>query len=308
MLRVTFVLWLGLCTFASAQSTILPGFPPGTLQSRGALDATTATYQGPGDIKSGAFAWFSCARAYTAAYAAVGGALCDVVDTSTGLTTCTFHAQANGFVDPTECNATACATACSIKKLYDQTSNGRDATQATLATMPLVDFSGAGGLPGIKCASTGTACVISTGSLTLAQPINLSMVAKRAGAFTTQQGFMGGNTIVGPNFGFTTSTNTASFCVNSVCITGTASDGSFHSFNGLGNGGGTSSAFNIDGSDTTGATSTNGYSAEALRTHRLVTQSQGTIMEDGYWGTPAWSATDRNNISANQHGANGYNF
>jgi hypothetical protein len=48
----------------------LLGFPPGMFQNRAALDAPAApSYTGPGDVISGATAFYSCARAYNAAYA-----------------------------------------------------------------------------------------------------------------------------------------------------------------------------------------------------------------------------------------------
>ncbi len=109
-------------------------------------------YQGPGDITSGAIAFYSAGRAYNVAYAIAHSPLADVVDTSTGLTTCTFHALSTGFANPAECNATACATACSVTKMYDQTVSGAcggscDVVQATLANMPGLTLSAQNGLP-----------------------------------------------------------------------------------------------------------------------------------------------------------------
>ena len=70
MRRFAFALALLLlpqCVFA--QGVPLPGFPPGLFLGRGALDAPTVSgYTGPGDIVSGATAWYGL-RAYNAAYA-----------------------------------------------------------------------------------------------------------------------------------------------------------------------------------------------------------------------------------------------
>lgn len=144
-----------------------------------------ATYQGPGDIASGATAFFSCGRAYNAAYAAAHSPACDVVDTATGLTTCTFSFLSTGFVSPSACNATACATACSVTKMYDQTGNGNHAVQATLASMPPLNLSAQNSLPCLGPSSPAKSVATST-SIAQTAPYSVTLVAERTANFTTQ--------------------------------------------------------------------------------------------------------------------------
>ncbi len=131
--------------------------------------SAAASYTGPGDtFTTSPLAAYSCAQAFTAAYATALSAACDVVDTATGLVTCTYHFQANGSVNPTECNTSgkSCFTACSVTKAYDHTGNGHDASQATLANMPGLTFSStpSGTLPAIDC-NLGTNPLLASGTI-----------------------------------------------------------------------------------------------------------------------------------------------
>ena len=119
---------------------------------------SSGSYQGPGDIVSGAAAFWSCGRAYTAAFAATQGAICIVKDTATGLTSCTLNIGTNGFAN---LSANVCAgnttsvltfctitnVSCSISQMYDQTGNGVTLTQNTLANMPTLSFNVSNSLP-----------------------------------------------------------------------------------------------------------------------------------------------------------------
>lgn len=264
--------------------------------------APSAGYIGPGDLNLGSFdAWYSCAKAFTASFATSLAAVCDVVDTATGLTTCTFHIQATGSVDPTECNATACATACSITKAYDQTGNGKHATNATLAQMPTVDFSGLASFPGMKC-DVGT-CLLSSTNITRNQPFTYTGIFIQTTA-VTNGGAMGdsnGNTFLGSggsgNFAFGAGSN----------LTATAANGSYHAASSLMSGTGNNCAINIDGSDTAGLTcGTSNFGTAAFRINRANgTQMRGTIMETGMIGATTTSS-DRNSYSSNAHTR--YNF
>lgn len=148
--------------------------------------AAGSGYQGPGDIVSGARVWYSCGRAYSASFAAGVGSICDIVDTATGLATCTIPIKANGFanltavvcptVSPVVSVTTFCtvthAGGCSVAKAYDQSGNANPATQATLANMPLLPLSALNSLP---CPSgNGTSQVLSsTSGVTLNNPTTL---------------------------------------------------------------------------------------------------------------------------------------
>lgn len=179
---------------ASADNLILIGV------SGGDKAAAPAGYQGPGDISSGALAWYSTGRAYNAAYAAAQSPLVDLVDTTTGLAACTLNVGTNGYANLT---AVVCPTGapvvsvttfctvthvgCSITKEYDQTANGLHVTQATLAKMPLLTLSALNGLPcGLAASGSTTTILTSSGSISsTAAPYSRTMVTERVANFTT---------------------------------------------------------------------------------------------------------------------------
>lgn len=94
--------------------------------------APRSSYFGPGDVLSGATA-FGGLRAYNAAYATGSNPAIDVVDSS-GTNLTTIHILSTGFIDTAALTTfnTAHGTP-SVTKLYDQTGNGNDATQTTVA-------------------------------------------------------------------------------------------------------------------------------------------------------------------------------
>jgi hypothetical protein len=86
---------VGVSVSAFGQSNIIGGGVWGDVKPR-------ASYQGPGDIASGATAWGSCVRAYNAAYANGTNSLCDLVDSAAPTTAiCTLRVKTNGLVDLT---------------------------------------------------------------------------------------------------------------------------------------------------------------------------------------------------------------
>jgi hypothetical protein len=295
-----------------------PGFPPGVFLDRGALDApVSASYQGPGDVVSGASMWASPARAYSATFAAGGTNIADIVDTSTGLATCSIPIGANGFANLT---ATVCPTGapavgvttfctvthtgCSITKLYDQTGNGHDFTQATLANMPLLSLSSINGLPAVNCGSGASISMQSAGTVALTQPYSFSAVAKRTAAFTAQGGIFGVSGSVTGIFGATSANNW--FMSD---ITGTnlaATDSSYHGFNGLYSG--ASSFYNLDGSDNSISIGSGALGATTFRFCRAGgSQFEGVVAEGGFWASTGFTLAQRGNLFTNMNGVNGYN-
>jgi hypothetical protein len=159
------ILWLlalvGCCglIFAGYSPRAQTQFPPGVLLGRGALDAAVVpSYTGPGDVQPSPIYFQSCTFAVTAAYAAGNGNACDLVDTATGLASCTLKFASNGIQDlssnlcvggtvsvTTFCTVTHPA-GCSVTKAYDQTGNGHDFVEATLVNMPIFTFNALGTL------------------------------------------------------------------------------------------------------------------------------------------------------------------
>lgn len=182
MIRRVFAAWLILCSTAFGQVGQIPSYIQPVVSG--------ATYSGPGDIVSGASVWYGL-RAYSAAYATSLGNVADIVDTATGVSTCTIKAKANGDADLTSslcagatlsvttfCTVTH-AAGCSITKLYDQTGNGVHITQATLANMPFLTLSIVGSKPGITF--SGAQQLVNSSSPTIAQPWTISGSSKVTG-------------------------------------------------------------------------------------------------------------------------------
>lgn len=298
-------------TAVFGQSIPFPG--PGTAHSSG------ATYSGPGDVVSGWQSFYSCARSYNAAYANGTNPLCDLVDKATGaVPICTLRVATSGFVDltgaycvgsttPSIACAAAAGGACNVSQMYDASGNSRHALQATVGSQAALTFNSSptGTLPVVTCA-TGVACFYQTsGTFTIPQPMTMSGVYRRTGNNTTLGGIIGpnaGNIIIGPG----SATNTAQVNASTEQQVA-ATDNTWHSLQGLLSG--ANCAINVDGTDTAPVNCGVGvFSSNSIRLMRGGgSQVAGNGAEMGI--IPATTtATQRNNISANQHGANGYNF
>src|ERR1700679_233751 len=218
----------------------LPGFPPGVFLNRGAIDALSAPagFQGPGDIASGAIAFYSAGRAYNAAYAAAQSPLADIVDTTTGLATCTFNVGTNGFANLT---AVVCPTGapvvnvvtfctvthvgCSVTKAYDQSGNGNHAIQATLANMPGLTFSAQNGLPCLAGTGNAATRLVTSGTISQSAPYTFTAVGERTGSFTTEQILSSNGSLIGLAFSNAANLWRAQF---NTGVTLTANDSVFH--------------------------------------------------------------------------------
>jgi len=140
----------------SAQTPMLPGFPPGTFQNRAALDSPAVAYQGPADIVVSPFAWWglramSAAKAGTAAINLCDDAGNNCADISTNASTGILNAP--GTLGGNNCAATG---TCKIKTFYDQSgatncTTACDMTNATnsrranfiancIGSLPCADF------------------------------------------------------------------------------------------------------------------------------------------------------------------------
>jgi hypothetical protein len=231
--------------------------------------ATGAGYQGPGDITSGAIAFYSAGRAYNAAYAAAQSPVADLVDTATGLATCTLNVGTNGFANltavvcptgaPTVSVTTFCTVThvgCSVTKLYDQTGTGNHVVQATLANMPALTFSAQNGLP---CAAGGATVRLQTaGNVVQAAPFTRTAVVERTGSFTTRQDITAN--AAASHLNFSAAANSVSAAAGTT-VGLTAADSAFHAL--LAVASATAPLFAVDSSADTstssqGSTSTSG--------------------------------------------------
>ncbi len=131
-------------------------------------------YVGPGDIVSGASAWYGV-RGYNAAYCTGSNPGMDVVDTATGLLETTINIKTDGSLD--EATILGLGYAVSVKKWYDQTGNGLHITQAALNDMPALTTDAIGGAIPVVSGNDGAAALSNTtGYGAISQPWSLSCV------------------------------------------------------------------------------------------------------------------------------------
>ena len=287
----------------------------------GSPTAAVIGFQGPGDIASGAIAFYSAGRAYNATYAAAQSPLADIVDTTTGLATCTIKVGTNGFANlsavvcptgaPTVSVTTFCTVThvgCSITKLYDQTGTGNDVVQATLANMPGLTLSALNGLPCPAGTGVATMALGAAGSITQSAPYTLTAVAERTGSFTTAQYIL--NNSNSQSLRFTASANSLSVS-NGTGVALTAADSAFHAM--LAVASGTAPLFAVDSSSNI-STSSNGTAAISVTKSFYASRSgagqrllAGFVCEAGIW--PADLNSSYQAMLANMRSAtNGWNF
>lgn len=276
--------------------------------------AVAGPFSGIGDVNSGA-QFFYGTRAYNAAYATANGKLmnvtrasdsgtCDILASAStggfGVTGNCSNGTNNGVTASTFCNATTCTT----NTLYDSsganncTSAPCPATQATVADQFTLTF---------NCAGTSLPCLTMNGSTdilnaasggTAAQPMTIAAVAERTGNFTTAgQLVVSGASQAG--MGWAASANTVSLFAGSNA-TATASDSVLHSLIGVINN--TTSSVVVDGTATTGTTSTNLWTTTTCLGAQCSTATfpaTGVLFEVGMWPT-GWNSTQYTNACHNQ--------
>ena len=276
-------------------------------------------YQGPGDIASDAIAFYSAGRSYNAAYATAASPLADLVDTATGLLTCTMKVKATGFADltsavcptssPTTNVVTWCTVTvggCSVTKLYDQTGNGNHVVQATLANMPPFTFSAQNGLP-CPAGKIATTYLETAGSITAAQPWSMTGVTEVTGNVATIQYFASTNG-TGTVFRHRQA-NQTQFANSGPALTVT--DSAFHAYVGVMNTG----VDPLFAADSSGNTTTTDGGAGTLGGNFYVMGHNGTtqglltgfVCEIGIW--PSDQNANYQALLANMRSAtNGWNF
>ena len=282
-----------------------------------------ATYQGPGDIVSGALIWGSCARVYNVSLASTSTSLCDLVDTSAGSTAvCTLRGSSTGFVDlansyctgsltPAAACSAAAGGACRVSKVYDQIGGTAGWTNATNGQRPILTFSAQNGLPGLTGTAAGNTNLTTVGTFTRAQPWTFVAAAKRTANFTTAQALMGSSGAFNDCMRFTTSASTAGFTSDGVTslTLGSVTDSNFHAVQGIAD---TSpnAVLSVDGTDSTGNAGSGAFSGNTSRIMRCSggESIDGVWLEGGLWPS-GFDGTQRTNMNANIHSSStGYNF
>jgi hypothetical protein len=271
-----------------------------------------SAYAGPGDIVSGAYAWYGL-RGYTAAYSTGSNPAADLVDQA-GANPITINILSDGTLDVASIATWVTANSVStikVTRLYDQTGGGKHVSQATLATMPVLVLGPVTGLatnrPAMVFANAQflgrtTAFGIS------AQPLTMSCVAIRTSG-TTDVGMMAGANGNDAEMILQAATVASIFAGGSVVST-SQTNNAWHSFHGVFNT--TSSVMNVDGSSgstgTTGSGVINNASGIWLGRDSFASSGSwwvGNINEAGIW-TSGLPSGNMSSLSVNQHSYWGY--
>lgn len=303
MLRLALALSLTLTALTAQAGTSL-------LSAVGAGGSgTAAAFTGPGDVVSGAKVFVGL-RAYTQAIANAGTQKLANVRRASDAQTCDFLVATNGGVgNSANCSgafgtgslSSFCnATTCTATKLYDQTGNANDVSQATVAAQPTVTLNCLGSLPCLTFASASSQTLTHASFTAVVQPFSLSAVADHtstcASACETISAYDGST---GATLEVTSATVVSAWSGN---ITGTAttSQSAWHiySFSVTD----PNSIETVDGvSGSTYASGANG-SGTALNMGSLNAASrffQGNMAEVGLWPS-AFSTTQATNMCHNQ--------
>jgi hypothetical protein len=295
---------VGVSASAFGQSNIIGSGIWGDVKPR-------ASYQGPGDVVSGAVAFYSC-RAYSAAKA--GTKAYRIVRASDSTQT-DVNSSASGLCDTTT-PATFCAsTTCKYVTWYDQSGanacggSACDATQSSSSKQAAWTSAALNGWPcAAGASSTSTIEYAAVNAITQAQPLSYIAVTERTGSFTTVNRVIADSGGTQGRLGFQSSANTA-VTTGGTALNATAADSAFHALQGLLNG--ASSALVVDGSATTGNAGTTGLSSAHIDLMGDSTGAAalvGNLCEVGLWPS-AFNSTQYGNMNTNMHSStNGWNF
>ncbi len=295
MYRILAVIWFCVCLFCIAQAQVPMtgaglGVPSG--------GSPPPSYTGPGDVVSGAVAWWGL-RAYNGAYAASLGKIANIC-TPLDAVCADVNSDASGNFNLSGTGSLLCnnsTSICTIKIFYDQSgatncTTACDLSQSTIATRATLTT---GCLGSLVCATFTTSTSYVNGGLigTFAQPNTWALFANNTHVSYASVGESGaGNNQVG----FNTTANMT------LCYAGggtpgvTAADGSYHAEQCILDGATTITY--VDGAQTTGLVTGSNSISSSLGMGAPGNGFQGTMTEVGVWNlafsTPQQSGMDSN--------------
>lgn len=273
---------------------------------------TPSSYTGPGDVVSGAKAWWGL-RAYSAATA--GNKIANVCTTIATVDTCVdmFSNATTGNMVILTIGGLTCDNSvvlCNVKTLYDQSgtscagATACDITQATVSKRAALTISCLGALPCMTFTAASQqemARASGSGTLSLSQPITFSTVAT-ATSFPTATGTLfcqDNGSVRGTYFRFS---NTPGIELNAgSAFTASAATGTIHAIQGVSNN--ASSVFYVDGSQSTGTDGPgvlNSGDSMQVGNDQFGDFLQGKIFELGVWSS-AFSTPNQSSMNGNQH-------
>jgi hypothetical protein len=275
--------------------------------------AQQVVYQGPGDVVSGASAFWGL-RAYNAAYAAAQSKLinaCLPLDAlCTDINSDTSGNLSVSMLATLGCNNTT--SICTVKTLYDQSaalacagSTACDITQATAANRPTLVLAGAANgcpvttLPCMAFVRASLQVLKSANTYTQAQPISVELVGIRTATFTSANRAILFGAGVAPFIQWTNSANTMSISAGTV-QTLSVSDSSWHAVQGVWSN--TVGSLSADGVTSTAnnGTSTPAGVVDIGANANGSAGLDGKLTEAGIWPI-AFSAGNISGLNSNAH-------
>jgi hypothetical protein len=277
--------------------------PPYGPQGGTISSGVTLAYVGPGNLVSGATAWWGL-RGYSSSYSTGSNPAALIRRASDG-TTATINILSIGQFDVATAQTFCSGTTCSIQTLYDQTGNGYNLTQATAADQPALTFNCFGFAPCMTFTGSSSQALVNSSFPELSQPYSVSAVVERTANFTSEQDFWGALSagVFGSLAGFYAMTNSMVAYAGSAAMDwNPIADSVLHSavfvFNAA------SSYLYVDGSSLAASTnpgSAGTYSAVAMggSYNQSTNYLTGYVAEMGVWPS-GLNSTQANNIVANQ--------
>jgi hypothetical protein len=134
---------------------------------------------GPGDIAPGAAVWYGL-RAYNVAYVLRGSKKAITIRRASDSATKDITVLYTGALDVATAKSFCSGTSCFVTKMYDQSGNGNDVSQATPSKQPQFVFNGGpnGATPALLFTSTSAQVLVAGSNITHAVPATFSAVYK----------------------------------------------------------------------------------------------------------------------------------
>ena len=258
------------------------------------LEFTANPYLGPGDVVSGATAWWGL-RAYSSV--ATGSNTVRLRRDSDNTEQDFVTLSPTGALDTASITSFKGAANLFVVKLYDQAGTN-DMVQATAANQPTLTTS-----PVRMVFGGGNQILLTAGNVSQTRPWTKSVVAMRTSNFTSQQNLLQDTTGGFSTLYFTSSANTAacSACGANQVFTGLAADNTFHTIIGTAKSSGTEDAW-VDSTNQSGtATGVDISGGESYGSGSTVGSSPlyGQELEAAIWPV-AFNSAQGLALSANQ--------
>lgn len=264
--------------------------------------AAAAPYQGPGDIVSGAEAWWGL-RGYSLAYATPGTNNAVHIVDSGGANGTDIKILSTGGLDLGAVNTfiTNHGTP-SVATFYDQSGHGHDLTQSTVAQMPTLAASGNGltSLPSMAFVSANSTSMSFTwGGVTQSAPFTFNLVGNHTTSAVTQAPLSGSGGVFAV-YHDTANNQFGGYAGSNADAT--ASDGNWHAL-GLAFTNSTADIIAVDAAQSTGTS----MGGNMITNSTLVIMSDtshlldGFISEAGWWLSPGLSGANLTSLYNQQH-------